>query len=193
MSVQFDAPTCRAFLDDGSVQIGGGLINDWRGWSETQRQEWVSIAAEGGIVPSGFFDPAIQLPPSMVLAPGALCYRILAGENAAASPGSSGVGAEPGSGQQSNPDGFDIDRQYLPANSSLLSRVVEWVRSIFNRIIQAASDALRAVVDTLRTVFESLISGAGGLALWLGFGLAVLLALYVGTRGSKGRGANRAA
>lgn len=192
MSVQFDAATCRALLnpDAGRVDIGGsGFIADWRRWTERERQDWVSLAAEGGILPDGYFDPALDLPPSMVLAPGGVCFIALSREEATNTPDGTPGADAPAGNPFATENGLDISR--LPP-SNILERVREFLSSIVDRVLRAIAsgvDALRELVRRAVDALASLIPG-GGWLLWAALAAGLLGLAWVAAGEGKG-GAKR--
>jgi hypothetical protein len=171
---------CRALLnpnDPGSGTIDGQSFNAWwRGASPADRRGWVEYAAGFGVVPEGYVEYSLGLPPSMMLAPGAFCYRVLALEES----GEAGGGGGATQPQEGREDGGALD--YQPTQRGFVVRVVEWLRDLLSRAVQFVSDALRSVVETIRNLVDGIAGAAGSLALWLGLGLALILGLYLATR-----------
>lgn len=175
---------CASLIGGGAAELSDGttLAQLWRRMSPAEREDWVKFAAEHGVVPEGFVDYSIGLPPSMVLAPGGFCFRVLNGGDGQGAGGTTSPETGPETG-----DAFE----YRPTSRGIVARVLDWLRDLLSRALQLASDALRSVIETIRNIVEAIAGAAGGVALWLAIGLAVLAGLYLVTRDGGGRGRGR--
>lgn len=181
------ANACRALLnptDPASGTVDGmPFAAWWRQASPNDRRGWVDYAAGLGVVPEGYFDPSLSLAPAMTLAPGAFCYRVLALEAEATGSGGGGASEAPAGAVRGDDDG----REWGPRDRDLVARLLDWLRGLLSRAAELARNVLRTVTDTIRTILDTVTGAAGGAALWLGLGLALLTALYLATRDGKGR------
>lgn len=183
------AAVCRALLnptDPASGTIDGMPFGAW--WqraSPTDRRGWVEHAARFGVVPEGYVDFSIGLSPSMTLAPGAFCYRVIAlDEQGAGVAGGSGE-AGPGAPYGTQDDG----REFGPRDRDLIARLFDWLRGLFERAGDLAGGLLRTITETVRNILSGAAGAAGSAALLLGLGLLIITGLYVATR--NGGGARR--
>lgn len=175
---------CASLIGGSAVELSDGttLAQLWRRMSPVEREDWVKFAAELGVVPEGAVDYSMGLPPAMVLAPGGFCYRTLNGGEGQGAGGATAPEAGPETG-----DAFE----YRPTSRGIVARVLDWLRDLLSRALQLAADALRSVIETIRSVIEAIAGAAGGVALWLALGLAVVTGLYLVTQDGGGRGRGR--